>query len=461
MASSTPLRIELRSMLRLAAPLAVGELGWMAMTIVDTIMVGRLPRSAVAIGATSLGSGIFYTVAIFGGGLLLGLDTLVAQSWGRGDTDDCNHSLFQALYLVAALVPLIMLFNYIGPGLLARFGISAELVAPTRSFLYALNWSVLPLLLYFALRRYLQALHRVRIIMFALVTANFFNFCFNWLFIFPHQWAGHRFGGMGVAGSGWSTCAARAYMAAVLAAALLYYNRLDHLHLGKASMRIDLHRIRQLLALGLPAATQIFFELAIFGFTGVLAGKIGPLPLAAHQIALNCAALSYMVPLGISSAAAVRTGSAWGRGNRAEAHRAGRAAVLIGCGFMALSALAFVLFPRPLARIFSPDPAVIAAGAQLLLIAAAFQLFDGLQIVMTGALRGIGNTRLPMLTNLFGYWALGLPIGAVLCFHFGLGVAGLWIGLSIGLIAIGLTLFIAWERTFAGIRTANATTGMV
>lgn len=447
--SATPLRTELRSMLRLAAPLAVGELGWMAMTIVDTIMVGRLPNSAVAIGATSLGSAIFYTVAIFGGGLLLGLDTLVSQSYGRGDTDDCNHSLLQALYVVAALVPFIMLFNHVGPGLLARFGISAELVVPTRSFLHALNWSTLPLLLYFALRRYLQALHRVRIIMFALLTANIFNFCFNWLFIFPHQWNGHRFGNMGVAGSGWSTCWARIYMVTILAVALFYYNRRDHLQLGKASLTIDLDRIRRLLALGLPAATQILFELAVFGFTGVLAAKIGALPLAAHQIALNCAALSYMVPLGISSAAAVRTGNAWGRGNRAEAHHAGRAAVLIGCGFMAISALVFLLFPRALARIFSPDPAVIAAGAQLLLIAAAFQLFDGLQIVMTGALRGIGNTRLPMLANLFGYWAFGLPIGAILCFHFKLGVSGLWIGLSMGLIAIGLTLFTAWERKFS------------
>jgi MATE family multidrug resistance protein len=435
-------------MLRLAAPLAVGELGWMAMSIVDTIMVGRLPESAVAIGATALGSGIFYTFAICGGGLLLGLDTLVAQAYGRGDLDDCNHSLLQSLYLAAALLPVIMLCNFAGPFFLARFGISAELVTKTQLFLNALNWSAAPLLLYFALRRYLQALHHVAIVMFALVTANLFNFLFNWLFIFPHQWGSMHFGGMGVAGSGWSTCWARMYMAGLLVAAVVYYNHRDRLGLGHAALRIDPGRIRKLLELGAPAATQIFFEIAVFSFTGVLAGKLGALPLAAHQIALNCAALSYMVPLGISSAAAVRTGHAWGRKQPQQAHRAGHAAILLGCGFMAVSAVLFLMVPRTFARIFSPDSAVVVAGAKLLLIAAAFQLFDGLQIVMTGALRGIGNTRLPMLANFIGYWTLGLPLGALLCFRFKLGVFGLWIGLCVGLISIALILFAAWERRF-------------
>jgi multidrug resistance protein, MATE family len=285
------------------------------------------------------------------------------------------------------------------------------------------------------------------------VTANLFNFLFNWLFIFPHRWGSLHFGGMGVAGSGWSTCWARMYMAGLLVAAVLYYNRRDRLGLGHASMGVDLARIRSLLALGAPAATQIFFEIAVFSFTGVLAGKLGALPLAAHQIALNCAALSYMVPLGISSAAAVRTGNAWGRNQPQQAHRAGHAAILLGCGFMALSAVLFLTVPRAFARIFSPDVAVVTAGAQLLLIAAAFQLFDGLQIVMTGALRGIGNTRLPMLANFIGYWVLGLPLGALLCFHLGLGVFGLWIGLCAGLIFIGLILFVAWERRFQKVRS--------
>ncbi len=456
MPSPSTLRTELGPMLRLAAPLAVGELGWMAMSIVDTIMVGRLPNSPVAIGATSLGSGLFYTVSIFSGGLLFGLDTLVAQAYGRGDVRDCNHSLVQALYLAAALVAPAMLFNYFGPALLAQFGISAELVSQTRLFLSALNFSLPPLLLYFALRRYLQALHHVAVVMFALVTANLINFGFNWLLIFPHSWRGLNIGGMGLAGSGWSTCWARVYMALLLLGAVVYYDLRDRLQFWSSSWRIDFLRLRRLLGLGLPAASQILFEIAVFTATGILAGKLGALPLAAHQIALNCAACSYMVPLGIASAAAVRTGNAWGRGDERSAHRAGHAAILLGCGFMLIAAIAFWWQPRAFARIFSPDQKVIAAGAQLMLIAAVFQLFDGLQAVMTGALRGIGDTSLPMFTSLVGYWALGLPVGALLCFHFHLGVVGLWIGLCIALVAVSLTLFVAWERRFRHLPAISA-----
>jgi MATE family multidrug resistance protein len=289
----------------------------------------------------------------------------------------------------------------------------------------------------------------VRIVMYALVSANIINLGLNWLLIYPHYWSGRLVGGWGLAGSGWSTFWARIYMSGVLAAALFYYNRVDRLHLRRTDPSLDWPRIKRLLQLGGPAATQIFLEIAVFSFTGILAGKLGALPLAAHQIALQCAALSYMVPLGVSAAAAVRTGNAWGRGELREAHHAGRAAVVLGCGFMALAAILFVLIPRPLARIFSPDPQVVAMGARLLLVAAAFQLFDGLQTVATGALRGIGSTQLPMISNFIGYWIIGLPIGAVLCFHWGLGVFGLWIGLCIGLIVISVVLFGAWEKRFA------------
>jgi len=239
----------------------------------------------------------------------------------------------------------------------------------------------------------------------------------------------------------------------LLGGAVLYYNATLRLRMFHADFSLDVNRIRDLLRLGLPAATQILFELAAFTGAAVLAGKIGAIPLAAHQIALNCAAASYMVPLGISSATAVRTGNAWGRGKPGEAHRAGHAGIVLGCGFMACCAIVFLAIPKPLARIFSPDPAVVQAGASLLLIAAAFQLFDGLQIVMTGALRGIGNTRLPMLANLFGYWAFGLPVGWWLGLRLGMGVFGIWIGLCVGLIAVALVLFAAWEMRF---RTAES-----
>jgi MATE family multidrug resistance protein len=173
-------------MLRLAWPLALGEMGWMLMTVVDTIMVGRMPNSALAIGATSLGNGVFYTIAIFAGGMLLGLDTFVSQAHGRGDIRDANHSLIQALCMVLVLAPSAMLLVSLGPALLRRFGIAPDLIRETSRYLYALNWSVPPLLCYFALRRYLQAFNHVGVVMFGLISSNLINLLGNWILIFGH-----------------------------------------------------------------------------------------------------------------------------------------------------------------------------------------------------------------------------------------------------------------------------------
>ena len=440
--STYTLRSELRPMLRLAWPLALGEMGWMLMTLVDTIMVGRMPNSALAIGATSLGGGIFYTIAIFTGGMLLGLDTLVSQAHGRGDTRDANHSLVQAFYIALVLAPIAMLVNSLGPAILRRFGISSDLIRETSRYLFALNWSVLPLLLYFALRRYLQAFNHVGVVMFGLLSSNIINLVGNWILIYGHL----GFPPLGVAGSAWATFWARIYLFAVLLTALAYYSRRDSLHLWESFGPPDFTRIAQLLRLGGPVAAQILAEIGVFSVAGFFAGKLGPLPLAAHQIALNCAAFAYMVPLGVSSAAAVRVGQAIGRNQPQQAHRAGHAAMLLGCGFMSIAALVFLFAPYFCARIFTPNPDVIAASRPLLRICAAWAFFDGLQIVAAGALRGIGDTRTPMLTNVLVYWLLGLPLGVLFCFHFGLGVVGLWIGLCVALMFIGVTLFGVWER---------------
>ena len=429
-------------MLRLAWPLALGEMGWMLMTIVDTIMVGRMHNSALAISATGLGGSVFYSLAIFAGGLLLGLDTLVSQAHGRNDTPDANHSLLQALYMVVVISPLTMLLVALGPAFLTRFGIAPNLVAQTASYLNALNWSVPPLLGYFALRRYLQAFNHVGIVMFGMLSANLINLAGNYILIYGHL----GFPAMGVAGSGWSTVWARVYLLAVLIAALIYYARRDALHLTKSICAPDFARIMHLLRLGTPVAFQIFGEIGVFSAAAIFAGKLGPLPLSAHQVAINCAAFAYMVPLGVSSAAAVRVGQAIGRGQPQQARRAGHAAMLLGCGFMSLAAIVFLAAPYYCARIFTPDPAIIAASRPLLYICAAWAFFDGLQIVATGALRGIGNTRTPMLTNILIYWFLGLPLGVQLCFRFHLGVLGLWIGLCLALIIIGSALFVVWER---------------
>lgn len=447
MSSTHTLRDEVRTTLRLALPLVFAEIGWMSMGVVDTIMVGRLPNSAVAIGATGLGQSLYNSIAIFGAGLLLGLDTFVAQAHGRDDIRDARHSLVNGFFLALVLTPILMLLMSFWPALMYRFGVSSELVEPMRPFLWALNWGTLPLLCYFALRRYLQAVHVVIPIMFALVSANIVNFVGDWALIYGHL----GFRPMGIAGSGWSTCFARIYMAALMFAAIAWVESKRGLSDWIAEIGIDFKRMWQLLSLGAPAATQILLEIGAFSGATALCAKLGPVQLSGHEIALNCAAFTFMVPLGISSAAAVRVGYEVGKGDPAKAHLAGWSAIVLGALFMAGMAILFVTLPRTIAHVFSPDPLVIAVGARLLLVAAAFQLFDGVQAVTTGALRGSGDTQTPMFANLVAYWLIGLPVGALLCFRFGRGALGIWIGLCVGLVIIGSALLWSWhtrmERT--------------
>jgi len=431
-------RRELRSLLRLAVPVVLSDLGWMLMGIVDTMMVGRITQgTAAAIGAVSIGSIYFYTVAMFGGGLMLGLDTLVSRAHGAGRRDEAYRSVLSGLYLILPLTPILMWIIWSGVSLFGTFGYEPALLAEIARFMHALVWSLPPLLIYLTLRRYLQATSRTAPVVFALITANLINVIGNWILIYGHLGAP----AMGTAGSAWSTVAARAYMAMILAGYVLFREWPWHIALTP-----DLARIRQLLRLGLPAALQITLEIGVFATAGALIGKLGEVPLAAHQIAIQTVSATYMVPLGISTAAAVRVGQAVGRGDPHEAARAGWTAVVLGGGFMSGCGIAMAVAPRAIGRLFTPDAAVVEAAVALLLVAAAFQIFDGIQTCAMGALRGAGDTHTAMLSHLVAYWAVGLPAGYALCFRFGLGAAGMWAGLCAAVILIGIVLLWAWWR---------------
>jgi len=442
------IRREWGPLLALAWPLVLAEVGWMAMGIIDTVMVGRLPDSAVAIGAVSLGSIMFYTFTVFGGCLLLGLDTVVSQSFGAGRIGECHRWLWNALYLCVPLVPALVLVNMGLAASLPRFGVNPRIEPQAAAYIRILNWSTPPLMLYFALRRYLQGIAVVKPVMFTLISANAINLFGNWVLIYGHL----GFPALGTDGSAWATVAARAYMAGMLLASTIYHNRGRRPGLLHVPFLPDRTRLARLLHLGVPAATHVMLEMAVFGLATALVARLDTASIAAHQIALNMASLSFMVPLGISSAAAVRVGHLIGGGDPERAGHAGWSALACGAAFMSCAATAFLAIPVPIARIYTADPAVIRTSVTLLAIAAAFQLFDGCQIVASGALRGAGNTRTPMLCNLVFYWFVGLPLGSVLCFRFGWGAPGIWTGLSAGLILIGSTLLAVWRHTVTVLR---------
>ena len=435
-------------MLLMALPLALAELGWMAMGVVDTIMAGRL--GAAAIGAGSLGGNLFYPIAIFGTGLLLGMDTLVAQSFGADNPRDCRLSLVNGVWLAAGLAAPLALVLWALIPLLRAVGTNPRVMVLLGPYLKALLWGILPLLAYAALRRYLQAVNVVPPITFALVSANIVNFVGNWVLMFGH-WGAPA---MGLEGSGWSTTIARIYMAAVLLAAIAWHERKTGNLLFRMSWKPDFARLWRLLDLGLPAALQILIEGGLFGVVAVLAARLDEVSLAAHGIAINVVSTTYMVPLGIGSAAAVRVGQAVGRKDRQGLATSGWTALLLGTLFMGAAGLALWTAPRWILRVFTADAAVIASGAALLRIAALFELFDGFQTVATGALRGLGDTRSSMLAHLAGYWAIGLPITYVLCFRLGWGVRGIWVGLTTALILIGVALVWVWKERVHSLRAA-------
>jgi multidrug resistance protein, MATE family len=433
------MRRELAPMLRLAGPVVLAEIGWMSMGIVDTIMVG--PLGPAAIGAAGMSNSLFFATAIFGMGVMLGLDALVANAYGARRFDECIRWLQHGVLVALVVGPAIMFVFYSALTTSLRWGLHPQVRALSLPYMAILGLGALPLLLYATFRRYLQGIHVVRPVMAALVSANLVNAIGNWLLIWGH-WG---FPAVGINGSAWATVASRVYMAAFLGCAIAREHRKRRDVFVRVPFAFDASRVRRLLALGVPAASQVTLEVGVFAAVSALAGRLDPVALGSHQIALNIAALAFMVPLGLSSAAAVRVGHAMGAGDRVRAMHAGWTALGVGAAFTGAVAISFVAVPMPMLKAFTDDPRVLDIARRLLSIAAVFQLFDGTQAVATGALRGIGDTRTPMLMNVVGHWVLGLPVGWLLCFPYGWGVSGLWIGLSIGLIFVAIVLTATWR----------------
>ncbi len=433
-------------MVALAVPVVLSELGWMAEGIVDTIMVGKL--GPAAIGAVALGNAVCNTPALFGIGLLLGLDTLVAQAFGRKDHEECHRWLAQGVYLACIAAPLLMLLIFLASFGFAHFGINAAVAGPAAAYLRILNWGTLPLLIYGGTRRYLQGVGDVRVITMTFVVANLLNWLGNWVLIYGKL----GMPALGVNGSAISTLISRVFMAAALLGFAWRYERKRGHPLFRHWAGPSFERLKRLIALGAPAAGQILLEVGAWNMVTLSAGWLTPVALATHQIVLNYASVTFMVPLGVSAAAAVSVGHAVGAGDHERARRAGWLALGLGTVFMLLAAVVFVVMPGPLIALYTRDQEVMALGTRLLWVVAAFELFDGIQVVSTGALRGLGETRVPMLANFVGYWLLGLPLGLTLCFVLHWGIYGLWIGLLAALIVIASVLLTRWNRDSTRLR---------
>ncbi|MCZ2153849.1 MAG: MATE family efflux transporter, partial [Bryobacterales bacterium] len=364
-------------------------------------------------------------------------------AYGARDMERCNHCLVQGLWIALGITPVATFVVFAILPVVRNWGVDPRILGDAIAYLKTLVWSILPLLLYVVFRRYLQSMNYVGIVMFALLSANLVNVFVNWLLIFGH-WG---FPALGVEGAGWATFFSRVYMAAVLLVFILYKERAESTGLSRASRAMDAPLIRTLLALGLPVALQISAEYGVFAMATALIARIDAVSLAAHQIVLNAASVAFMVPLGVSSAGAVRVGQAVGRRDAEGAIAAGWTAIGLGAAFMLCSSITFFVAPRMILRVFTTDQAIFAIGVPLLFLVACFQFFDGIQVTGSGVLRGIGDTKTPMIANLSGHWLVGLPVGSFLCFGLGWKSFGIWAGLSLGLIFVAIFLLAAWRRS--------------
>jgi MATE family multidrug resistance protein len=437
-------RNELKALLALAGPIIVSQLGGIAMTTTDTIMVAGLGPGALA--AAGIGTAIHVVALMFALGTLMGLGPLVSQAFGAGNRVECRRLLVQGLWLGALLsVPLTLASLYGGhiARLLRQDPQVAELAG---GFLAALAPGILPTLLFAAIRQYLDSMSLPRVAMIITFVGVAVNVVGNVALI-------HGVPGvvppLGVVGSGISTSVVRWTMLLVLGTWLLA--RSDLSPVGAVALRASAARMKRILAVGVPIGAQMTAEVGIFAFAAVMMGWLGPVQLAAHQVTINMASATFMVAVGASLAGSIRVGQHVGARNPRAVHRAALGTYLVCVLFMGACALAFLALPRFLIGLYTDDPGILRYGTALLFLAALFQLFDGAQVAGLQVLRGAADTRVPMLITILGYWVVGLPVAYWLGFHTPLAHVGIWAGLSVSLAVVALLLawrvrLVLWKR---------------
>jgi MATE family, multidrug efflux pump len=440
------LRREIAATFFLSTPLIVANLATSAMTTTDVMMLGWLSPEALAAGA--LGYNLYFPVLLFGIGVISAASPIVARMVGAdahnltGPRRAAQQTFFSALALA---LPSWAVLWFATPILIA-LGEPRDLAAQAGVYLHGLEWALAPNLVFFALRSVFAALNRPGPTLFAGVVAVGVNALGNWLLIFGH------FGlpAWGVFGSGMATFLSQTFMMAMLGVYALLDPHLARYRLFVGPWRFDGAAFAELWRLGAPIGAAVVFEVSIFSASVLLMGLIGASSLEAHTAVFQIGSLAFMIPLGVAQAATVRVGHAFGARDAPAASRAGWVAFGVVIGFMVLTASTMLILPRTLISVFidvsAPANAdTVALARQFLRVAALFQLFDGAQAVAAGMLRGLHDARTPMLLALFGYWGVGLPVGAALAFLTPLAGLGLWIGLACGLAVVAVLLIARWR----------------
>jgi len=425
--------------LQLAYPVIIGQLGFIMMGVVDSIMVGKL--GAAPLAGASLGNGVAFIIFIVGIGVSMAVTPLVAIAVGAQKFEDCGIYFRQSLLINSILSIFITAIIIFLAGLLHLFNQPEEVHTLASSYMKIIALSAVPMMIFQTYKQFIEGLSIMRPAMIIVLAANFVNVFANWLLIYGNL----GFPALGLDGAGWATFSSRVFMAVVLLAYVMSNKYFKQYDVSFHFKNVNLPVIKKILSIGLPSGMQYFFEVGAFSFAVIIIGWLGTKQLAAHQIAINLASISFMAVLGISSAGAIRVGNAVGRQSITETRRAGFIAVLLGVSVMFFSGIIFIVFRNFLPTLYVDDKTVITYASSLLIIAALFQLSDGTQAVGIGILRGLTDVKIPTAITFIAYWIVGLPIGYLLGFNFGLGVQGVWIGLLLGLTTSAILLTIRFN----------------
>ncbi|MCX6150063.1 MAG: MATE family efflux transporter [Ignavibacteriales bacterium] len=429
----------IKNTISLAYPVVIGQLGHVMMGVVDSFMVGKI--GAVPLAASAIANGLFFLVFVIGLGVTFAISPLVAISNGAGKENDCSNILRQGLVVNVVIGILLTLLIIFGADLIKYMNQPKDVSEQAIIFLKIVGLSMLPLMVFQTFRQFIEGFSVMYPAMIITIIANLVNGFVNWLLIYGNL----GFPRLELAGSGISNLINRIFMAVAIIIYVFNSKKFRDYNLSLRIRFLDFQLIKKILKLGLPSGFQYFFEVGAFSFSAIMIGWLGTKALAAHQIAMSLASITYMAATGISAAGAIRVGNAVGAGNITETRRSGFAALILVISMMALFALIFIVFRNALPTIYISDNEVISVTATLLVIAAFFQIFDGSQAVGLGILRGLTDVKIPTAITFIAYWIIMIPAGYILAFKFQFGIQGIWSGYILGLVASAFLLNIRFN----------------
>lgn len=422
------LRVEAGKTIRLALPIIFGELAQMALHIIDSAMVGAVGYKQLA--AAALVMSVLNIPFVVGIGITIAVSQMVSMAHGRRDSQLVSHYLFNGFWLCAVSALVISLGLVLGKDILFHLGQDAEVAALAVPFLQLMGWSVIPMILFMALKQFADGLEFTRTAMVLSVLALPVNVFLNWLLIFGNLGAPR----LELEGAGWGTLITRMLIFLIMGIIIFTHKTFRrYVAVRSNQWKIKMKTMKELLHIGIPSSLQIGMEAGAFAVSGILIGTIDPVSQAAHQIALVCASFTFMVSMGLAQGGSIRTSNAFGRKDWPSISNIGKSTMIVALMYGVFCAISFVALKDVLPLAFNKEARVVAMASHLLLFAAIFQMSDSTQAISAGLLRGIKDVKTPTVLIAIAYWVVGIPVGCLLAFTFGMGASGIWLGFITGL----------------------------